>query len=178
MVCASVSPLHTRTCVVIFHLGKTCVVFRHVDRLPLWIAGLPDVPGSVRGFLGLLSVCASFRGAVRRIFFLTASVVLISYLEVRRRCRGEAMRPGSGRTAGVASSAVFLDWRAVNFSLWSKLSIKFFGAQGVQLKKRSLFGPETSGNRRQALSKPLESAFAARQEFSKAAGQQQGSSPL
>ncbi|KAJ1151532.1 hypothetical protein NDU88_004312 [Pleurodeles waltl] len=45
-------------------------------------------------------------------------------------------------------------------------------------KEKSFSGPETSGNRRQALSKPLENTSAARQEFSKAAGQQQGSSPL
>ncbi|KAJ1169069.1 hypothetical protein NDU88_000975 [Pleurodeles waltl] len=67
---------------------------------------------------------------------------------------------------------------AAFFSPRNKLGIKIFDARSVQVKKRSLFGPETSGNRRQALSKPLESTFTARQEFSKAAGQQQGSSPL
>ncbi|KAJ1154148.1 hypothetical protein NDU88_006902 [Pleurodeles waltl] len=67
---------------------------------------------------------------------------------------------------------------AAIFSPRSKLCVEMFGARRVQMKKRSLFGPETSGNRRQALSKPLESTFTARQEFSKAAGQQQGSSPL
>ncbi|KAJ1091460.1 hypothetical protein NDU88_004584 [Pleurodeles waltl] len=60
----------------------------------------------------------------------------------------------------------------------NKLCVEKFGARSVQEGERSLFGPETSGNRRQALSKPLESTFTARQEFSKAAGQQQGSSPL
>ncbi|KAJ1103802.1 hypothetical protein NDU88_001223 [Pleurodeles waltl] len=67
---------------------------------------------------------------------------------------------------------------AAFFSPRNKLCVKIFGARSVQVKKRCLFGPETSGNRRQALSKPLESTFTARQEFSKAAGQQQGSSPL
>ncbi|KAJ1199570.1 hypothetical protein NDU88_003404 [Pleurodeles waltl] len=67
---------------------------------------------------------------------------------------------------------------AAFFSPRNKLCVKIFSARRVQMKKRSLFGPETSGNRRQALSKPLESTFTARQEFSKAAGQQQGSSPL
>ncbi|KAJ1107858.1 hypothetical protein NDU88_005246 [Pleurodeles waltl] len=60
----------------------------------------------------------------------------------------------------------------------NKLCVEKVGARSVQVEERSLFGPETSGNRRQALSKPLESTFTARQEFSKAAGQQQGSSPL
>ncbi|KAJ1214391.1 hypothetical protein NDU88_002010 [Pleurodeles waltl] len=67
---------------------------------------------------------------------------------------------------------------AAFFSPRNKLCVETFGAQSVQVKKISLFGPETSGNRTQALSKPLESTFTARQEFSKAAGQQQGSSPL
>ncbi|KAJ1179626.1 hypothetical protein NDU88_004860 [Pleurodeles waltl] len=67
---------------------------------------------------------------------------------------------------------------AAFFSPRHKLCVKMFGARSVQVKKGSLFGPETSGNRRQALSKPLESTFTARQEFSKEAGQQQGSSPL
>ncbi|KAJ1193516.1 hypothetical protein NDU88_002813 [Pleurodeles waltl] len=67
---------------------------------------------------------------------------------------------------------------AAFFSPRNKLSVEIFGARSVQVKKRSLFGPETSGNRRQALSRPLESTFTARQVFSKAAGQQQDSSPL
>ncbi|KAJ1214924.1 hypothetical protein NDU88_002535 [Pleurodeles waltl] len=170
MVCASISPQHTRTCVVIFHAGKSGVVFRRADSLFLWFVGLPDVPGSVRGILGLFSGCASFRWAVRGIFSLTAAVASISVLESGGVCPGEAVRRSSGRTAGVVSSAVFPDRRAVNYSLRSKLCVEFFGAQGFQMKKRSLFGPETSGNRRQALSKPLESTSAAGQEFSKAAG--------
>ncbi|KAJ1197162.1 hypothetical protein NDU88_001024 [Pleurodeles waltl] len=67
---------------------------------------------------------------------------------------------------------------AAFFSPRNKLCVKIFAARSVQVKGRSLFGPETSRNRRQALSKPLESTFTARQEFSKAAGQQQDSSPL
>ncbi|KAJ1214280.1 hypothetical protein NDU88_001903 [Pleurodeles waltl] len=72
--------------------------------------------------------------------------------------------------------------RCVDFSCGvgrrNKLCVEKFGARSVQEEERSLFGPKTSGNRRQALSKPLESTFTARQEFSKAAGQQQGSTPL
>ncbi|KAJ1130274.1 hypothetical protein NDU88_008628 [Pleurodeles waltl] len=132
MVCASVSLLHTRTCVIIFHAGRcasfygkknrVCVGFapshtdlrryfsleedvchfRHADRLLLWIAGLPDVPGSVRGFLGFLSSCASFRGGCawnflshgrRRVDFLSGSRAALSmrgraskFRSPRRRC--------------------------------------------------------------------------------------------
>ncbi|KAJ1113274.1 hypothetical protein NDU88_001528 [Pleurodeles waltl] len=131
MVCASVLPFHTRTCIVIFHSGKTCVIFRHTGRLLLWFAGLPDVPGTVRGILDLLTGCASFRGAVRGIFFLTAGVASISSLEVGRHCPGEAVRRSSGRTVGVASSGVFPDQRAVNFSLRNKLCVELFGAHAV-----------------------------------------------
>ncbi|KAJ1217432.1 hypothetical protein NDU88_005026 [Pleurodeles waltl] len=66
---------------------------------------------------------------------------------------------------------------AAFFSPRHKLCVKIFGARSIHVKKGSLFGPETSGNRRQALSKPLESTFTARQVFSKAAGRQQGSRP-
>ncbi|KAJ1115610.1 hypothetical protein NDU88_003832 [Pleurodeles waltl] len=78
MVCVSVAPLHTRTCVVIFHSGKTCVVFRHADHLLLWVAGITRCPGSVRGFSCLFSGCASVRGAVRRNFTLMAGGASIS----------------------------------------------------------------------------------------------------
>ncbi|KAJ1091459.1 hypothetical protein NDU88_004583 [Pleurodeles waltl] len=91
---------------MIFHSGKTCVVFRHSDRLLLWFAGLPDVPGSVHGFFGLFSGCASFREAVRGIFFLTAGVASISSLEVGRRCLCEAVRRSSGCPVGVTSGSV------------------------------------------------------------------------
>ncbi|KAJ1143891.1 hypothetical protein NDU88_010193 [Pleurodeles waltl] len=121
--------------------------------------------------------------------------------EVGRRCPCEAVRQSFDLTAGIASispgksGGVVLarpaskfrssrrrrvdQRRCVTFFLpWNKLCVENFGARSVQVEERSLFGPETSGNRRQALSKPLESTFTARQEFSKAAGQQQGSSPL
>ncbi|KAJ1101064.1 hypothetical protein NDU88_006138 [Pleurodeles waltl] len=58
---------------------------------------------------------------------------------------------------------------AAFFSPQNKLCVEIFSARSVQVKEGSLFGPETSENRRQALSKPLESTFTARQEFSKAA---------
>ncbi|KAJ1141290.1 hypothetical protein NDU88_007624 [Pleurodeles waltl] len=67
------------------------------------------------------------------------------------------------------ASRLCISWQAVR---------KIFAALGFQLQERSVFGPETSGNRGQALSKPLESTSAAEQESSKTAGQQQGSSPL
>ncbi|KAJ1091114.1 hypothetical protein NDU88_004241 [Pleurodeles waltl] len=78
MVCASISPQHTQTCVVIFHAGKSCVVFRRADSLFLWIAGVTRWPGSVHGFSCLFSGCASFCGAACRSFDLTAGVASIS----------------------------------------------------------------------------------------------------
>ncbi|KAJ1123240.1 hypothetical protein NDU88_001713 [Pleurodeles waltl] len=104
MVGASVSPLHTRTCDVIFHAGKSCVVFRCADSLLLWFAGLPDVAGSVRGNLGSFSGCASFRWAVRGIFSLTAGVTSISSLKSggvvqARPCVEVPVRPQALRRA-------------------------------------------------------------------------------
>ncbi|KAJ1200140.1 hypothetical protein NDU88_003967 [Pleurodeles waltl] len=197
-VCASISPQHTRTCVVIFHAGKSGVVFRRVDSLFLWIAGITRCPGSVRGFSCLFSGCASICGAARRIYELTAGVASISPLDFdlrgcalklrshgRRRVdfssRGRAALSLRGRASDLRSSQERrVDQRrcAAFFSPRNKLCVEIFSARSVQVKERSLFGPETSGNRRQALSKPLESTFTARQEFSKATGQQQGSSPL
>ncbi|KAJ1171358.1 hypothetical protein NDU88_003221 [Pleurodeles waltl] len=196
--CASISPQHTQTCVVIFHAGKSCVVFRRADSLFLWIAGITRCPGSVRGFSCLFSGCASVCGAARRNYDLTAGVASISPLEVglrgcasklrshgRRRVdfssRGRAAWSLRSRASDFRSAQErCVDQRrcAAFFSPRNKLCVEIFGARSIQVKKRSLFGPETSGNRRKALSKPLESTFTARQEFSKAAGQQQGSSPL
>ncbi|KAJ1140370.1 hypothetical protein NDU88_006725 [Pleurodeles waltl] len=160
--------------------------------------GITRCPGSVRGFSCLFSGCASICGAARRIYELTAGVASISPLDFdlrgcalklrsHGRCRvdfssrGRAALSLRGRASDLRSSQERrVDQRrcAAFFSLRNKLCVEIFGARSVQVKERSLFGPETSGNRRQALSKPLESTFTARQEFSKAAGQQQGSSPL
>ncbi|KAJ1171354.1 hypothetical protein NDU88_003217 [Pleurodeles waltl] len=196
--CASISPQHTRTCVVIFHAGKSCVVFRRADSLFLWIAGITRCPGSVPGFSCLFSGCALVCGAARRNYDLTAGVASISPLEVGLRGCASKLRSHGRRHVDFSSrgrAALSLRSRASDFRSSqehrvdqrlcaafflprNKLCVEIFGARSVQVKKRSLFGPETSGNRRQALSKPLESTFTARQEFSKAAGQQQGSSPL
>ncbi|KAJ1108319.1 hypothetical protein NDU88_005695 [Pleurodeles waltl] len=117
-------------------------------------------------------------------FSLTAGAASISPLEVGRRCpgrRASKFRLHRRRRVDLflaKSRGVFPVLRAVNVSPWSKLCVKFFAAPGVQLQERSLFGPETSGNGRQALSKPLESTSVAKQGSSKTAGQQQGSSPL
>ncbi|KAJ1129524.1 hypothetical protein NDU88_007892 [Pleurodeles waltl] len=112
--------------------------------------------------------CASkFRShGRRRVNFPSGSRVALSL-------RGRALKFRSPRRRRVNQRRC-----APFFSPRNKLCIEILGARRDQMKKRSLFGPETSGNRRQALSKPLESTFTARQEFSKAAGQEQGSSPL
>ncbi|KAJ1137968.1 hypothetical protein NDU88_004361 [Pleurodeles waltl] len=181
-----------------FPRGEVGVVFRRVDSLFLWIAGITRCPGSVLGFSCLFSGCASVCGAARRNYDLTAGVASISPLDYdlrgcalklrshgRRRVdfssRGRAALSLRGRASDLRSSPERrVDQRrsAAFFSPQNKLCVEIFGARSVQVKERSLFGPETSRNRRQALSKPLESTFTARQEFSKAAGQQQGSSPL
>ncbi|KAJ1163727.1 hypothetical protein NDU88_004180 [Pleurodeles waltl] len=180
MVCASVLPLHTRTCVVIFHTGKTLRRFPvcgQVSSVGRGVFRRPGVctwnPGLVVRLRVVPVGCAwNFLPHGRRcVDFLSGSRV-----ELSRQVRSHRRRRADLFLAG--SRGVFPVRRAVNFSPQSKLCVEFFGAQGVQLKDRSLFGPETSGNRRQALSKPLESTSAAGQEFSKAAGQQQGSSPL
>ncbi|KAJ1104327.1 hypothetical protein NDU88_001739 [Pleurodeles waltl] len=112
--------------------------------------------------------CASkFRSHGRRcVDFSSGSRVALSL-----RGRAAKFRSSQRRCVDQRRCAAF-------FSPRNKLCVDNFGARSVQVKKISLFGPETSGNRRQALSKPLESTFTARQEFSKAAGQQKGRSPL
>ncbi|KAJ1142033.1 hypothetical protein NDU88_008361 [Pleurodeles waltl] len=64
-VCVGFAPSHSDLR-RFFSLGEDVRRFPARGRLLLWFAGLPDVPGSLRGFLGLLSGCASFREAVRR----------------------------------------------------------------------------------------------------------------
>ncbi|KAJ1204426.1 hypothetical protein NDU88_008204 [Pleurodeles waltl] len=205
MVCASVTSLHTRICVVIFHAGRRASFYRrksgvcvgcapsHMDlcryfslggRRALFSGtrtvsfygsrGLPDVPGlcvdspacfpAARRSAGLCVEISLSRQALHR--FLLGSRAALSL-------RGRAAKFRSARRLCVGQRRC-----AAFFSLRNKLCVENFGARSVQVKERSLFGPETSGNRRQALSKPLESTVTARQEFSKAAGQQQGSSPL
>ncbi|KAJ1180746.1 hypothetical protein NDU88_005963 [Pleurodeles waltl] len=184
-----------------FPRGEPGVVFRRADSLLLWFAGSTRCPGSVGGFSCLFSGCASFCRAARRSFDLTAGVASISPAEsggvvLARPCvKVLISRQASRRFLLESRAALSLRGRASKF--WSsrrrrvdqcqcaafflprnKLCVERFGARSVQEEERSLFGPETSGNRRQALSKPLESTFTARKEFSKAAGQQQGSSPL
>ncbi|KAJ1202656.1 hypothetical protein NDU88_006453 [Pleurodeles waltl] len=136
--------------------------------------GLPDVPGlcvdspacfpAARRSTGLCAEISLSQQASRR--FLLGSRAALSL-----RGRASKFRLSRRRRVDQRRCAAF-------FSPRNKLCVENFGARSVQVKKISLFGPETSGNRRQALSKPLESTFTARQEFSKAAGQQQGSSPL
>ncbi|KAJ1153682.1 hypothetical protein NDU88_006440 [Pleurodeles waltl] len=196
-VCVDFSPAHTDLRRY-FPRGEVGVFFRRSDSLFLWIAGITRCPGSVRGFSCLFSGCASVCGAARRNYDLTAGVASISPLDFdlrgcalklrshgRRRVdfssRGRAALSLRGRASDLRSSQERrVDQRqsAAFFSPRDKLCVEIFGARSIQVKERSLFGPETSRNRRQALSKPLESTFTARQEFSKAAGQQQGSSPL
>ncbi|KAJ1199790.1 hypothetical protein NDU88_003622 [Pleurodeles waltl] len=195
--CVDFSPAHTDLRRY-FPRGEVGVVFRRSDSLFLWIAGITRCPGSVRGFSCLFSGCASVCGAARRNYDLTAGVASISPLDFdlrgcalklrsHGRCRvdfssrGRAALSVRGRASDLRSSQERrVDQRrsAAFFSPRDKLCVEILGARSVQVKERSLFGPETSRNRRQALSKPLESTFTARQEFSKAAGQQQGSSPL
>ncbi|KAJ1188611.1 hypothetical protein NDU88_005370 [Pleurodeles waltl] len=143
-----------------------------------------------RRFLLWMSTC----GAARRNYDLAAGVASISPLDVDLRgCASEIRSRGrrrvdfsSGcRSAGLRVEVTISPERRVDqrrcaafFLPPNKLCVEIFNARSVQRKEGSLFGPETSGNRRQALSKPLESTFTAREEFSKAAGQQQGSSPL
>ncbi|KAJ1137971.1 hypothetical protein NDU88_004364 [Pleurodeles waltl] len=196
-VCVDFSSAHTELRRY-FPRGEVGVIFRRVDSLFLWIAGITRCPGSVLGFSCLFSGCASVCGAARRNYDLTAGVASISPLDYdlrgcalklrshgRRRVdfssRGRAALSLRGRASDLRSSPERrVDQRrsAAFFSPQNKMCVELFGARSVQVKERSLFGPETSRNRRQALSKPLESTFTARQEFSKAAGQQQGSSPL
>ncbi|KAJ1103658.1 hypothetical protein NDU88_001079 [Pleurodeles waltl] len=184
MVCASVSPLHTRTCVVIIHAGKTCSIsgVRTGLLCGSWGFQMPRGlcveswacrPAACRSGGLCVEFSSSRQASLRFPLWKSGGVVqagcALKFRSHRRR-RVNLFLAGS--------SSVFPDRRAVNFSPQSKLCVEFFCAQGVQLKDGSLFGPETSGNRKQALSKPLESTSAARQELSKAAGQQQGSSPL
>ncbi|KAJ1170279.1 hypothetical protein NDU88_002158 [Pleurodeles waltl] len=175
-----------------FPRGESCVVFRHADSLFLWIAGSTRCPGSVRGFSCLFSGCASFCGAARQSFDLTAGVASISPgksggVVLARPCvKVSISRQASRRFLLGSRAALSLRGRASKFRSSrrrrvdqrrcaafflprNKLCGENFGARSVQVEERSLFGPETSGNRRQALSKPLESTFTARQEFSKAA---------
>ncbi|KAJ1175208.1 hypothetical protein NDU88_000499 [Pleurodeles waltl] len=136
--------------------------------------GLPDVPGlcvdspacfpAARRSAGLCVEISLSQQALRR--FLLGSRAALSL-----RGRASKFRSSRRRRVDQRQCAAF-------FLPRNKLCVENFAARSVQVKKRSLFGPETSGNRRQALSKPLESTFTTRQEFSKAAGQQQGSSPL
>ncbi|KAJ1149055.1 hypothetical protein NDU88_001874 [Pleurodeles waltl] len=114
----------------------------------------------------VLRGCVSkLRSHGRRRFLLWRSGGVV----LAKPCVGFPVAPKALRQSASVCSVFLAAEQAVRRNL---------GARSVQVKKRSLFGPVTSGNRRQALSKPLESTFTARQEFSKAAVQQQGSSPL
>ncbi|KAJ1186143.1 hypothetical protein NDU88_002926 [Pleurodeles waltl] len=86
---------------------------------------------------------ASIQGAVRRISGCSDAAASFSSLGSRAASIQFGVLWFSHHNAGCAS---FLAGCA-----------SIFAEQGVLLQKISLFGPETSGNRRQALSRPLES---------------------
>ncbi|KAJ1180006.1 hypothetical protein NDU88_005234 [Pleurodeles waltl] len=176
------------------------VDFRRSVVDPLRVAGFSDAPGSVHGNLGLWSgvtSAASFRWALHGNVFRTAGSASISPLEVGPRCPRSAVRRSGGpcvlvtvamkalhrsslcevglRRSGSVCGEFLTAGQAVHRFL--QVVRRIFTAQGVQLQERSLFGPETSGNRRQALSKPLESTSSPQPGSSKAAGEPQGSSP-
>ncbi|KAJ1199179.1 hypothetical protein NDU88_003017 [Pleurodeles waltl] len=177
--------------------GRLDVDFRRSVIDPLRVSGFSDAPGSMRGNLGLLPSSASFRWAVQGNFSLTAGAASIYPLEVGRHrprsavhrsgglCIEVPVAPQASRRSfpcevarslpGLVCGEFFTAEQAVRHCLEALRRI--FPAQGVQLQERILVGPETSGNRRQALSKTLESTSSPQPGSSKAAGQQQGSSP-